>query len=552
MHIALKLIVLVLIVHISCIAAADERCGWVGTITIDNQFKCSKDVITNMDDRVIYQVNADGFANFNASHSTYVDYGQGATFKGYGNGSGKTRVAVKFDLASGTYRIELFSAKILIRTNFVGIVSSDSGYIPSRANWGENGPDGCPEMDGVTFGPPWGKLDPDKTRIKGIYHGITNGPELGIVCTSTLTWDLKAVGKPKIDVDRLADDQKTSPGALLVKNYDNNNAPRKKITLRLPDPLKSFACPVELHWSGQLTLFKLPTGGDPIAQDGSANIFTTKDLPQIFYVEGTTESNEMQDAEVYANLTGHKTKDDVANFTILWIDKPEITLNGKISDDNPLLENYKRVSFDFSSKLGPKHFYDFDDSTGKVRGLRMGWGLQACAHVHPSKFNYPLKKSDTLCLDRDCESHNYWRDLEDITYHKPLFFTKPVDKLPPGNDPSPQWKNALKNDCIYDIDAPGMFEDTIASVPNNAVERTRMNFREFGRLKLDGVEKQIRCSPISEYYVLFSMRLQRNPSPPWWSLLSSCKPGSLDEGDCVAGDSTAALGLWPNLTWDLK
>ncbi len=560
----IKLVVFLFSIFFVNTVYANNQCGWEGTITLIDQFQAD---YVSKTDQAVYHVNINGSAEYDYTHNMRSGDSKCAILE-YAKGHGKTNTAVKFDLAAGNYRIEIISAQIRGTGSICGVKYYDTFNTITRASWGTNGPDGFPETDGVTFGHPWGKLGPDKSEIKGSYNGKISG-DMG-TGTSTVTWDLKAVCTPELDVDKLSHAKNKSPGALIVLNSDNNNAPRKKITLKVPDPQKTFAAPIELHWTDDLALYRDSTlAASSIPQDHVANVFTSKQLPQDFYVEGKNTSEDMGRAEIWASLVGHQTHDEKVNFTVLWIDEPVLQTDGRIPDGNPILfKIQKNLSVNKSEQLGLGLYKDtpitVDGHQYKVQ--RMGWGLEFQAKVHPSNFNYPLKQPDLLYLDRDYANRDYWdmtlidRNLDGKLKNKQTDYS---EKIPPGQDPSPLpiLVDGLYKGILYDIDAPGLSTDlevliddgsgrnpTNSEVPENAIKRTRNNFREFATLTLDG--QQVRCSPITEYHVLFSMRLIRSDknnknSPLKWVVIEPGESGS------VIGDKDAGYGKM-GLSWDLR
>lgn len=163
---------------------------------------------------------------------------------------------------------------------------------------------------------------------------------------------------------------------------------------------------------------------------------------------------------------------------------------------------------------------------------RMGWGTEARSTVHPSGFNYP---SNNLKLERDGAWHDWVGNGASTIRVKGFRAT-----IPPGDDTGPAWArddNPAPNDTIYDFDAPGLYLTTVAQ---NEIHRTRNNFKAFASITLDGTP--IRCSPVREYFIRFSMKQLDGPTGDNWQVIDP--PDVTDDKEAGNGST--------NLSWDLN
>jgi hypothetical protein len=328
--------------------------------------------------------------------------------------------------------------------------------------------------------------------------------------------------KAEVDVDGVAAAKKATDGGLVVRSFDANGAPRKKITLKkVTDPV-GFAGSLLVNCaSDKIKIFDAAAGGTQVLLDGTHNKFANAGLPKHLWVEGAKASDGMADVEVTLDVDSGPAKADSFKVTVLWVDQPDLAFTGTVSADNAKREKYKLLFKSFTLGLQTT-----DDPTNK----RMGWGSEASAKVHPPKFNYP---GNDLRLERDY----YFRDYNGSASMATGNYSA---SLPPGNDSSPDTyrdDDPDPNGIIYDVDAAGL---NIPDAPAGTIHRTRNNFKSFASITVEG--KKVRCSPVREYRIRFSQKQTKAPHGTEWK--------KLDPPD-VADDNQAAHGT-TKVTWDLK
>ncbi len=324
-----------------------------------------------------------------------------------------------------------------------------------------------------------------------------------------------------LTVAGVAAGDKVTVGGLIVRNFDNNHAPRKKITISAVSPAGvpgkvTFQCD-----SAKVKFYDSAAGGSAIAIDGAANVFAPGSLPKDLYAEGVDFSASMRDIKVWLDF-GSRTKVDSATLTVLWVDQPTVRLSGTISANNSKKNAYKGWTKANTLDLGLQEY-------NATMGARIGWGSEASAKVHPTKFKYP---GNDLKLERDYDYHDYNGNTVMNSGSRSA-------TIPPGNDTGPPQArddDPDPDDTIYDFDAAGL------AIPNaavNTIHRTRNDFWAFASITVEG--KAVRCSQVREYFIDFSQVQTAAPSGAVWRVK--------DPPD-VAGDKQAGNGP-TKLTWDL-
>jgi Big-like domain-containing protein len=327
-----------------------------------------------------------------------------------------------------------------------------------------------------------------------------------------------------LEIDGLTDFTEDLPGGLVVRRFDNNNAPRKRIDLYVePDT-----------WEGDVILENLTqklkvftSTGAEITFNGSDNKFSSQALPGPLYVEGFDQSSAMQDAKLRLR-TAVAGGGDTINFTVLWVDVVRTFVDGRASEQNSARPYYMSLKKDHSDELEIDYFGGFTQE-GEL-ALWIGWGTETRGRVF-SGFNHPNCK---LYLDRDHEGR-FWRDNGVAQVDPPVNFSS---SIPPGNDLSPPTlRDDIPDPLIYDIDIPG---PRMSEAPQNQIRRARMNFRAFATAEIEGVK--IRCSPIHEWFFRLSVKQLAAPSGIDWVVINPPD---------VPGDNQAGAGQTP-LTWNLQ
>jgi hypothetical protein len=357
----------------------------------------------------------------------------------------------------------------------------------------------------------------------GSIDGFAPGSKAGTVkpnATTRLTIKLPPAAV-SMTVDGVAAGNKISVGGLIVRNFDGNSAPRKKITISAVTPAGAPGDVILQCASAKVKFFDAAVAGSEVKIDGAANRFAPGVLPKDVFVEGMDASDTMRDIRVTLDH-GTRTTVDSARLTVIWVDKPTVNLAGRMSKNNSKRKDYIGWTVAGTSKLGLQRY-------NAKFGARMGWGSEASAKVHPTKFQFP---GNDLKLERDF-------DFKDYNGAAMMASGARSASVPPGNDTGPaaaRDDNPKPDDKIYDWDAAGL---NVPVAPVGTIHRTRNNFWAFASITAEG--KSVRCSEIREYFIAFSQEQKKAPSGDKWRVK---KPPD------VAGDNTSGNGT-TNLTWDL-
>jgi hypothetical protein len=326
--------------------------------------------------------------------------------------------------------------------------------------------------------------------------------------------------KAPLALDGVAEVDKKTKGGLVVRSFDGNQAPRKKITIGAATA--GFTGKIVIAADAKVTLFDAANGGVRITLDGNKNAFAAAALPKNLWIEGTTASAAMRDVEVSISAD-NGPKIDSVKVTVLWVDQPTVALAGKISATNAKIAGYKGWTKSGTDDLGLQEY-------NNTFGDRMGWGSEASAKVHPSGFNYP---GNNLMLERDYDFNDFNDKVVKAT-------GAPSATIPPGNDTGPadaRDDDPSPDDTIYDWDAAGL---DIPNAPVNTIYRTRNNMKAFASITVEG--NSVRCSQVRGYFIDFSQKQTAAPSGSTWQVINPPD---------VVGDNQAAHGT-TKTTWDLK
>ncbi|MBI4834950.1 MAG: fibronectin type III domain-containing protein [Planctomycetes bacterium] len=328
-----------------------------------------------------------------------------------------------------------------------------------------------------------------------------------------------------LDIDGILDTDEISIGGIVVRNFDNNNAPRKKIEIKRVTPTT---------WNGNVNLiltrnndkvkiFTAPVGGTEIKFNGRNNKFSNAALPKDFWVEGFSESTTMRDATISLEAADTGGINDKINFTVLWVSDITGKTSGKLS---PVTENAAR------DKIANDYFEDL--GVWRKGWDRYGLGIELKGTVKPSDFNFPV------VLQRD-GAFRYFKDTNNGSIPWPGLIRNFSIVIPPGNDTSPrvyQDNNPLSDKSqgeIYDYDAPGI---GFLNEPIGTIIRARSNMKEYAVYNDNGAE--IRCSLVYQWYCVRSGK-KIGPANDDWIQENS-----------IRKDNKVEFGSYTNLTWDLK
>lgn len=338
-----------------------------------------------------------------------------------------------------------------------------------------------------------------------------------------------------LDIDKVAEGDEESRGDYVIRLADNNGAPRRKVTLRRAEPADFDGKLILRQPNFKLKVFDAPEGGNEVTFNGFDNEFSNLSIPAEgleFWVEGYRQSERMRDTGLSLKVRHSPEVQDQVAFTVLWVDKPAVKFYGAVSENNSSKTDYQLWNASSTLALGPQVF---DGIFSPV--VRMGWGLETRASVHPRDFVF---SGSGLRLERDAA-------VRDYIHNDPNPFTSSDFSavIPPGNDTEDantinrlQDRDPRPDGFIYVVDAPGLPIHVPAA--SGLIMRTRNNFKAFASVLFDG--KLIRCSEVREYFVRFSVIQTDAPSGKNWIVL---RPADI-ENDLQAAHGTTKL------TVDLK
>jgi hypothetical protein len=325
-------------------------------------------------------------------------------------------------------------------------------------------------------------------------------------------------------IDGVPDNQRHTRGGVVVKLFDNNNAHRRKITVKRS---KTFASDAQLSlaWpQASVQLFSAETGGQPLSADGPLNRFSPKDLPKSFWVQGTKESGRVGDLEIALNVADKK-RSDYVKFTVLWMDRPEPHFTGPISAGNAAKGWYTQITG--TSELG------IHRRVGNVR-LNWGWAFEDVGQLHPTDFTNPEGR---LFMDRNIQAGHYRAGkLVELTDWKTPY--------PPGNDTPVNAhvpnKKVTRDGKVYDLDFPGpgaFLDNPGCGLGKGQLARTRFNAKTYCAYKVqDNPDIYDRCSPEVQFNIRFTQVETEDKDPKCEHLqLYSSGP------DAVPGDNQACV-----------
>jgi hypothetical protein len=300
-----------------------------------------------------------------------------------------------------------------------------------------------------------------------------------------------------------------------VKLADNNNAPRQKITIEKPRPA-TFSGDIELDCkSDKIEIWDADVNGTKVALPKK---FPAAALPKDLWVQGVKESDSMRDVTITISAAGKELSS--VRFTVLWVEKPDVTWSGTLSPKNAKRNGYK----DWTA--GKNFDLKFQRYTA-IHGSRWGFGTEASGKVHPPNFKYP---GSHLMLARDVEQARFHNRVR-VAY-VPFNTT-----IPPGKDTGGGFARDDLPPTLFDWDAPGV---GIKTQPSGYIDRRRDNFKAFASVHVQG--QDVRCSEITSYFVVLSMKQTAAPTGHTWVQINDVPGG---------GDNKVAAGV-SNTTWDLK
>jgi len=303
------------------------------------------------------------------------------------------------------------------------------------------------------------------------------------------TVTLRVIPKLDLDIKDLDEEQEDDPGGLVVKNADNNNAPRKEIILQKVVP-ESWTGDVVLSkhtCQGDVRLFTAKTGGDEILFDA---VFPSSSLPQHLFVQGSLQSYTMRDCTLTLDTTDMWGSEDSVKFTTLWVDPVDVAFGGQVSAANEARDAYIDRTVPKWELLGPQQYVNPDE---------WGWGTEATGLVHPADFEWQISR---VFLNRNAEA-KVWDGGENLVWSFPF-----------DEDTSlPLWRDDDPTDSggwIYDLDVPRC---EIGVENEGTIYRYRGNFQAFATYPWDDAPPDfVRASPVRSYFVRFSIKQFDYPS----------------------------------------
>jgi hypothetical protein len=337
----------------------------------------------------------------------------------------------------------------------------------------------------------------DQGTVTGISASLTVG-DVTISVTGTngclATYPITVIGTD-LDISGVSEPEEEYPGAVLVRNYDNNQAHRKMITIQ--KVLGSWTNRLVLtRNNAKVDVYTSSSGGNPLSfTNGIDNIFDNSACPKNLWVEGVTASDSTNDVVLTVSPEGSPTcnASDSVRFTVLWVDvSGKFSSSENIAADNSCTNTFYLISTPHRTSLGSGQFQ-----------WGMGWACEFTGTVHPTNF------VTYVVLDRDGDCRTFTNSTVMCFPRYPNY-----PNVPPGSDSSsgfwvdtePQSNNSGGH--VYDIDIPGIPTDL--DYPTNSISRSRCNFKEFAIYNDGG--NLVRCSLFYDWFCKVSYQKQGQSS----------------------------------------
>ena len=259
-----------------------------------------------------------------------------------------------------------------------------------------------------------------------------------------------------MDIDSVLDILEENPGGIVVRRYDGNNAPRKKIILRKVQPAHSVTLSRN---NTKVKVFDAQTGGSEIAFNGTENKFTDGQLPKDLWVQGDAGSGSMRDVSLTLSADG-TTCSDTVKFTVLWVTVSSDHV-ASVNEDNAARPVYGAIVVPPPAYTLRYHLFVTDLQCHNGRGSEF-IGAVAPSDLVPSQF------SGSMRLAREVVNGNaFWGPTgkENSQAAPPGDATSDSDY----RDDDPQ--SGGSNGKIYDLDIPGL--GALNNTPSNDMGVTR-------------------------------------------------------------------------------
>lgn len=302
-------------------------------------------------------------------------------------------------------------------------------------------------------------------------------------------WSAKmAKIKVDLDIDGMDEEAEDDPGAVVVRNFDGNNAPRKKIILRAAEGASYGDKQVLTRASDKVKVFTAATDGTEIMFNGGDNEFEATESKDL-YVEGSEASEKMGDVTLKLALKSNPDICDKVTFTVLWV---TVTTDhtGSVENDNSARVSYSKMivpqspaDYTLGRHLCASYSQDFI-----VEDERIARGSEFIGTVAPSDFE-PQDFGGTMHLARKLVSG--W-------IHWGPNGNENSESMGSGTDTSPDYcrdddpQSGTSSGTIYDWDQAG--QEALWSASSDTIMRVRMNFEEWAEYD------DVRCSEKKEWY----------------------------------------------------
>ena len=257
-------------------------------------------------------------------------------------------------LGSGNTRIDLYAVSgAPFDEDHPMILDVDYGSMGSGTIeiWDYSNPLAPVEVDLPATYDSFGDL-PDDLRVKGALVSYA-------VNYITLIWEYSIQGRSiqdrigvtvveaDLDIDGVDDDDEESVGQEVLLNFDDNDAPRKKVILRKVTPNDWDGDVILSRSNTKVELFDSVTEGTKITFDDSDNRFANSGLPKSLWVEGSGVSGSMRDVALELEAEGISYCDDTVCFTVIKVDilEPKGSLDATENPSASWLPSPNRFDF---------------------------------------------------------------------------------------------------------------------------------------------------------------------------------------------------------------
>jgi hypothetical protein len=338
-----------------------------------------------------------------------------------------------------------------------------------------------------------------------------------------------------VDLDIAGDYNETTednPGAVAVRRYDGNDAPRKEIILQKPT---GYGGNVTLTRSNtKVKVFTAAEEGTEITFNGADNKFAPADLPKHLFVQGDIASGQMRDVTLTLTMDGPPGMSDSVTFTVLWVTvawKRASTDN--VSDENSRKGNYETANDDGGDEDSKLAMHNY---TAPKEGATRGWGYEIMGTVEPPDF------TDPIGWFQDCQSRPYGGPAPDgniivVADEKNWTETWPKAR---NDGPADEWQDKVvgADHMVFFLDFPRITRTTASQ---NFMKRYRANFKVVAVYTGHGYTDQ-QCSSEWKHYVRFSCLQADSPNGARW----------VDVDNIEEDDGKAESGTHTKLSWNLK